>query len=84
VYLEIHRWHHMTPSFHLNPPATPPGLPPPRPGPFLLSARAISLAAPPAFLLLLLAVTIGKRRNRSAQVGKGYDHHSRDDAPTPQ
>jgi hypothetical protein len=65
VYLEIHRWHHMTRSFRLNPPPAPPGMPPPHPGMFLLSARALSLVAPASFLLLLLIVAITRRRTRS-------------------
>jgi len=66
IYLEVFRWHHMTRSFVLSPPAVPPGFPPPQPGIFLLAARAISFAAPPAFLLLLLAFAVAKRRIRSA------------------
>src|SRR5262249_47570822 len=37
LYREIYVWHHVTPSFHLNPPPQRPGLPPPRPGIFLIS-----------------------------------------------
>lgn len=50
--LEIFRWHHMTPSLHLNPPLPPPGSPPPRPGGFLIGSIVLSITAPPAFVLL--------------------------------
>lgn len=53
ITLEIFRWHHMTPSLHLNPPPAPPGFPPPRPGGFLIGSIVLSLTAPPAFILLL-------------------------------
>ena len=54
IYLEIFRWHHMTPSLHLNPPLVPPGFPPPRPGYFLLGSIGMSIAAPIVFVTLLL------------------------------
>jgi len=53
IYLEIHRWHHMTPGLHLNPPASPPGYPPARPGEFLIGAIVLSIAAPVIFAVLL-------------------------------
>ena len=61
VWLEIYRWHHMTRSFRLNPPPTPPGLPPPHPGMFLLSARVLGLAAPAAFVVVFL-ILVGRAR----------------------
>jgi hypothetical protein len=64
VYLEIYRWHHMTPSFRLNPPAAPAGFPPPRAGLFLLCGRALGLAVPIAFLVFLLAATICGKSKR--------------------
>lgn len=50
IGLEVFRWHHMTTSLHLNPPPQPPGLPPPRPGGFLIGSIVTSLVAPPVFL----------------------------------
>ena len=55
ISLEIFCWHHMTPSLNLNPPVPTPGLPPPRPGGFLIGSVLLSLAAPPAFILLLVS-----------------------------
>lgn len=66
IYLEIHRWHHMTPTFALNPPAAPPGFPPPRPGMFLMSARFLAVAAPVAFAALIVVRLFTGRVSRAS------------------
>jgi hypothetical protein len=62
ITLEIFRWHHMTPSLHVNAPVPPPGFPPPRPGEFLIGSILLSITAPPVFILLVL---LNWARNKS-------------------
>jgi len=55
LYLEIYRWHHVTPSLHLSPPAPPPGTDiQARPGEFLIAVLGSSALAPAVFVVLLL------------------------------
>jgi hypothetical protein len=62
IWLEIFYWHHMTPSLKLNPPPHLPGLPPPRPGNFLLAIILFSVIAPLIFLTLVLGTLVRKQR----------------------
>lgn len=64
IALEIYRWHHLTPSLHLNPPPQAPGMPPPRPGEFLVTVIASALLAPLVFAALAIAARVRKRRRR--------------------
>jgi hypothetical protein len=64
ISLEIFRWHHMTPSLHLNPPVPPPGFPPPRPGGFLIGSILLSIITPPTFILL---VWLTRAQNKSRE-----------------
>src|SRR2546423_14960925 len=61
IYLEIHRWHHMTPGLRLNPPPTPSGYPPAKPGEFLIGAIVASVVAP-VVCAVLLALSWTRRR----------------------
>ena len=55
LYLEIYRWHHVTPSLHLSPPAPPPGTDiQARPGEFLIAVLGSSALAPAVFVVLLV------------------------------
>lgn len=47
IYLEIHRWHHMTPSLRLNPP-DPRG----KPGEFVIAVIVSSVIAPVVLVIL--------------------------------
>jgi hypothetical protein len=62
---EIFYWHHITPSLRLNPPPQIPGLPPPKPGEFLITVIASSIIAPPVFLALVLFVWIRRKIHHS-------------------
>ncbi|HEX5241855.1 MAG TPA: hypothetical protein VFW23_01235 [Tepidisphaeraceae bacterium] len=64
IGLEIFRWHHMTPGFHLNPPPVPPGFPAPKPGEFLKGAIFLSIASP-ILTVMLLAWMWRSHRQRS-------------------
>jgi hypothetical protein len=62
LYGAIYVWQHVTPSLRLNPPAPLPGLPPPRPGFFLLAVLVVAPSAPLVFLALLLGAQRHQRR----------------------
>jgi hypothetical protein len=62
LYREIYVWHHVTPSFHLNPPPRLPGLPPPHPGMFVLSVLVASPTAPLILLVLVIVDLLWRRR----------------------
>lgn len=64
LYREVYVWHHVTPSFRLNPPLPRPGLPPPQPGLFVLSVLVVSPAAPIIFILIAI-VDFLRRRNHA-------------------
>ncbi len=49
MYLEIHRWKHVTRSFRFNPPPAIPGMPTPRPGLPLRALFVCAAAAPVVF-----------------------------------
>lgn len=65
ISLEIFYWHHMTPSLRLNPPTQLPGLPPPKPGSFLLSVIYSSAIAPFVCLFLFMMMWTTKKVSRS-------------------
>ena len=55
LYLEIYRWHHLTPALHLSPPPPPPGTDiQARPGEFLIAVLGSSALAPAVFVVLLV------------------------------
>ncbi len=55
LYLEIYRHHHLTPSFHFNPPLSSSGSSvQARPGDWLLAVLSCSALAPPLFALSLI------------------------------
>jgi hypothetical protein len=55
LYLEIYRWHHVTPSLHLSPPPPPPGTDiQALPGEFLIAVLGSSALAPVVFVALLV------------------------------
>jgi hypothetical protein len=55
LYLEIYRYHHVTPSLSLNPPASVPGTSiHAHPGGFLITVLVTSALAPPAFAAFCL------------------------------
>jgi hypothetical protein len=64
LYREIYVWHHVTPSFHLNPPPRLPGVPPPHPGLFVLSVLVASATAPLVLLVLVSADLLRRRRTK--------------------
>jgi hypothetical protein len=64
LHREIYVWRHVTPSLRLNPPPPVPGLPPPRPGHFLIAVLVMAPAAPIAFCALVIADLM---RNRSSR-----------------
>src|SRR5579884_2921588 len=65
IALEIFYWHHMTPSLRLNPPPQLPGMPPPRPGEFLITVIRSSIIAPLVFLTLVLVTWVRRKVSKS-------------------
>jgi hypothetical protein len=63
LHREIYVWHHVTPSLRLLPPAPIPGLPPPRPGAFLIAVLITAPLAPLAFFVLIIVDFMRKRRS---------------------
>jgi hypothetical protein len=65
IYLEIFHWHHMTTSLRLNPPPQLPGMPPPKPGNFLITIILLAVIAPFTFLALVIATRVQKKSSES-------------------
>lgn len=56
IYLEIFRWHHMTPTLRFNPPPAPPGVDrQPKPGRPLIAICVCAVVAPIVHIATLVA-----------------------------
>jgi hypothetical protein len=63
IYLEIFRWHHLTPTLRFNPPPPPPGTDiQPKAGLPLIAVCVSSVGAPAVFLAATLALRAKARK----------------------
>jgi len=74
MYLEIHRWKHVTRWFRFNPPPVIPGMVSPRAGLPLRALFVCAAAAPPVFGATVSAAVARRRRPAGRSSGSGRRH----------
>ena len=71
IYLEVTRWHHMSPRLRFTPPATPAGAPPAHAGAPVITALGVAAAAPLLTILVATILLAKSRTRRSRETNPG-------------